>query len=221
MWWKVLILLILAWVVIGAWVFPAPTPVKENPDVFRIIYFHFPMALTTIVAFGSAMYFSIRYLVTKDLRFDLRAFTLAKLGIIFCILAAVTGSIFAKQTWGSYWNWDPRETSIFMLLLVYGAYLALRTAISDPAVKANLSAVYSIFGFVAAIFFVFVMPRMMPGLHPGSPKPTGASEGSIITFSIETASVLIPSILAHFVLLFWVSNISVTVDELREDYSNE
>jgi heme exporter protein C len=167
------------------------------------------------------MFYAIRYLSTKELRFDLRALTMVKLGVIFCVLAAITGSIFAKQTWGSYWNWDPRETSIFMLLLVYGAYLALRTAISDPAVRANLSAVYSILGFVAAIFFVFIMPRMMPGLHPGSPKPTGASEGSIITFSLETASVLIPSILAHFMLLFWVNHVSVTVDELKEGNTDE
>ena len=221
MWWKVLIFIVLIWVTVGAWIFPAPTPVQNNPDAFRIIYFHFPMAIATVVGFGAGMYYSIRYLTTKQLKFDLRAFTMAKLGVIFCVLAAITGSIFAKQTWGSYWNWDPRETSIFMLLLVYGAYMALRSAISDPGVKANLSAVYSIFGFIATIFFIFVMPRMMPGLHPGAPKPTGASDGSVITFSAATASVLIPSVIAYIGLLFWVNNLSVTIDEIKEDYSDE
>jgi heme exporter protein C len=217
MWWKIVLLLVLSWVSIVAWIFPPPTPVQVNPEVFRIIYFHFPMAITTVVAFGMGMYFSIRYLNDRNLKYDLRVVISARLGIIFCVLAAISGSIFAKNTWGSYWNWDPRETSIFMLLLVYGAYFALRSAISDPDQRANLSAVYSIFGFVAAIFLVFIMPRMMPGLHPGAPKPSGTSEGSIITFNWQTASVLIPSVLAYVGVFLWINKISVDISESRKE----
>jgi heme exporter protein C len=104
-----------------------------------------------------------------------------------------------------------------MLLLVYGAYFALRSAISDPDQRANLSAVYSIFGFVAAIFLVFIMPRMMPGLHPGAPKPSGSSEGSIITFNLQTASVLIPSVLAYIGVFLWINKISVDISESQKD----
>jgi heme exporter protein C len=214
MWWKILLFLILSWVIIGAWIFPPPTPIINNPEVFRIIYFHFPMAITTVVAFGLGMYYSIKYLSNRDLKYDLREVIAARLGIIFCVLAALSGSIFAKNTWGSYWNWDPRETSIFMLLLVYGAYFALRSAISDPDQRANLSGVYSIFGFVATIFFVFIMPRLMPGLHPGAPKPSGSSEGSIITFNLQTASVLIPSVLAYVGVFLWINKLSVDINEM-------
>jgi heme exporter protein C len=220
MWWKILILIVLAWVCIGAWIFPPPTPVKDSPEVFRIVYFHFPMAIATVVAFGTAMFYSIRYLSTHDMRYDLREVSAARLGIIFCVLAAVSGSIFAKNTWGSYWNWDPRETSIFMLLLVYAAYFALRSAVADPDQKANLSAVYSLFGFVATIFLIFIMPRIMPGLHPGAPKPSGGSEGSIITFSFKTASVLIPSVLAHIGLFFWINKLAVVIAEADKERIN-
>lgn len=209
-------LLAISWVILGAWVFPPPTPVVDRPEVFRIVYFHFPMAITTVVAFGLGMFYSIRYLSERDLKYDLRVVSAARLGIIFCVLAAVSGSIFAKNTWGSYWNWDPRETSIFMLLLVYGAYFALRSAVSDPEQRAGLAAVYSIFGFVATIFFIFIMPRIMPGLHPGAPKPTGASEGSIITFNLRTASVLIPSSLAYIGLFLWINNLSVDINEMKK-----
>lgn len=208
-------LLVLTWVIIGAWIFPPPTPVIDRPEVFRIIYFHFPMALTTVVAFGLGLYYSIRYLQRHDLADDLRQVSAARLGIIFCLLATLSGSIFAKNTWGSYWNWDPRETSIFMLLLVYGAYFALRSAISDPDQRASLSSVYSIFGFVATIFFIFIMPRLMPGLHPGAPKPTGSTEGSVITFSLATASVLIPSCLAYIGLFLWMNKLSIDIAELN------
>jgi heme exporter protein C len=220
MWWKVVLLLIISWVIVGAWIFPPPTPVLDNPEVFRIIYFHFPMAMTTVVAFGLGMYYSIRFLIVHDLMYDMKEAAAAHLGILFCILAAVSGSIFAKSTWGSYWNWDPRETSIFMLLLVYGAYFALRSAVSDADQRAGLSAVYSIFGFVATIFFVFIMPRLMPGLHPGAPKPTGAGEGSIITFNLATASVLIPSCLAYIGLFLWINKLSVEIAFLKKGSLN-
>jgi heme exporter protein C len=103
-----------------------------------------------------------------------------------------------------------------MLLLVYGAYFALRSAVFDPEQRAGLAAVYSIFGFVATIFFIFIMPRIMPGLHPGAPKPTGASEGSIITFNLRTASVLIPSSLAYIGLFLWINNLSVDINEMKK-----
>ena len=220
MWWKVLILLVLSWVCVGAWIFPAPTPVIFNADVFRIVYFHFPMAISTVVAFGVGMYFAIRYLSTREMQYDLKESLAARLGLIFCVLTTISGAIFAKNTWGSYWNWDPRETSIFMLLMVYAAYFALRSAVSDPDQRANLSAVYSILGFVATIFLVFIMPRLIPGLHPGAPKPTGVSEGSVISFSTKTALVLFPSVLAHIGIFLWIYKLSIDIALRGRGYEN-
>jgi len=68
--------------------------------------------------------------------------------------------------WGSYWNWDPRETSIFFLLLVYTAYLALRSAIDQPERRARLAAIYSAVAFVSVPFLMFVVPRIYFTLHP-------------------------------------------------------
>ena len=217
MWWKITILLVISWVCVGAWIFPSPTPVEFNKEVFRIIYFHFPWAIATVVAFGMGMFYSIRYLATKQLIYDLKGVLSARLGIIFCVLTTVSGAIFAKNTWGSYWNWDPRETSVFMLLLVYAAYFALRSAVSNPDQRANLSSVYSIMGFVATIFLVFIMPRIIPGLHPGAPKPTGVSEGSIITFDWRTAIVLIPSVFANIGLFFWMNKLSFDVAKMNKE----
>ena len=78
----------------------------------------------------------------------------------------MTGSIWAKMAWGSFWNWDPRETSIFILLLIYAAYFALRSAIEQEERRATLSAVYSILAFVTVPFFIFIVPRIYEGLHP-------------------------------------------------------
>jgi heme exporter protein C len=94
---------------------------------------------------------------------------------MFCILATITGALWAKFNWGSYWNWDPRQTSIFILLLIYGAYFSLRSAIELEEKRATLSAVYAIVAGLTVPFFIFIMPRMMSGLHPGA---QGDSSGS-------------------------------------------
>jgi heme exporter protein C len=111
---------------------------------------------------------SVIYLVRRDLRADDHAAAAAELGLIFCIGATVSGALWAKAMWGAYWNWDPRETSIFFVLLIYTAYLALRGSIEGEEKRARLSAVYSVAAFVAVPFLIFVVPRMkdLEGLHP-------------------------------------------------------
>jgi heme exporter protein C len=135
-------------------------------ETTRVLYFHIPSAWVTVVALGWSMVHSILYLVRRDLRHDDHAAAAAELGLLFCIAATVTGSLWAKSMWGAYWNWDPRETSIFFILLVYSAYLALRGSIEGEEKRARLSAVYSVIAYVAVPFLVFVVPRMYETLHP-------------------------------------------------------
>ena len=130
------------------------------------------------------MYYGIRYLRKRDITDDIRSSSAAGLGLLFCILATVTGAVWAKFNWGSFWNWDPRETSIFVLLLIYGAYFSLRSAIEVEEKRATLSSVYSIIAAVTVPFFVFIMPRIMTGLHPGAAgDPDGA--GPVIEFKMS------------------------------------
>ncbi len=147
----------------------------------RIIFFHVPMSWLAVLAFFMSMWYGIAYLRKKDMKLDIKSAAAAELGFIFSILATVTGSIWAKFNWGSFWNWDPRETSIFVLLLIYGAYFSLRSALEVEERRATLSAVYSIVAFITVPFFVFIMPRMMTGLHPGegSPAPIVNANGKM------------------------------------------
>ena len=135
-------------------------------DKARIIFFHVPTAWLSVLAFVSSMIFGIRYLRKKDPLDDVRSASAAGLGFLFCVLATVTGAIWAKFNWGSYWNWDPRQTSIFVLLLIYGAYFALRSAVEVEEKRASLAAVYSIIAGVIMPFFMFVIPRILQSLHP-------------------------------------------------------
>ena len=103
---------------------------------------------------------------TEELEFDNKANISAEIGLAFTILATITGAIFARYTWGVYWNWDPRQTSIFFLLMIYGAYFVLRSSIEDEEKRARLSAVYCILAFISVPLLVFVIPRLYPTLHP-------------------------------------------------------
>jgi heme exporter protein C len=145
-------------------------------ETTRVLYFHIPSAWVTVVALGWSMIHSLLYLGRRRIEHDDHAAAAAELGLLFCIVATVSGSMWAKAVWHSYWNWDPRETSIFFLLLIYGAYLALRGAVEGEERRARLSAIYSATAFVSVPFLMFVVPRLYFSLHP---DPVVNTRGSI------------------------------------------
>ena len=159
----------------------------------RIMFFHVPQAWIAFLAFLLSMLFSIRYLVKGDVHNDMLAKTSAELGFLFCLLAMITGSIFAHLTWGSFWNWDPRETSILILLMIYGAYFALRSAIVENDLKRRFSSVYSILAFATVPFLIFIMPRITMSLHPA-----------------ETMNPLNPQLDLKFTIVFILSLVAYT-----------
>lgn len=133
----------------------------------RIVIMHVPTAWVAVVAFTVSAIFSARYLWRRRPQDDDYALAAAESGFLFTTLATVTGMIFSQVVWGVYWNWDPRQTSIFVLLLIYAALFALRAAIDEPQRRRQLSAVYSLFAFVTMPFLVFVAPRIADStLHP-------------------------------------------------------
>lgn len=133
----------------------------------RIVIMHVPTAWVSVLAFAVSALFSALYLWRGRSTDDDKAVAAAECGFLFTVLATVTGAIFSQVVWGIYWNWDPRQTSIFVLLLIYAALFALRAAIDDVNRKRQLSAVYSLFAFVTVPFLIFVAPRVAEStLHP-------------------------------------------------------
>ncbi len=177
----------------------------------RNLYFHVPSAWFAELAWLIAVVFAIRYLMKRDVEEDVKATAAATVGALFCVLATVTGSIWAKFNWGSFWNWDPRQVSIFIVLVIYGAWFALRSAISSAELRARISSVYLILLVLPVTFFIFVYPRIMPGLHPGA-------EGSgTIGPVIDPAEIWLNptkealfslAFFAFSLLFFWMVNLS-------------
>jgi heme exporter protein C len=135
-----------------------------------------------------------------------------QLGLVFGVLATVTGAIWARIEWGAYWNWDPRQTSILISLLFYGAYLALRGAVEDPEKRARLSAAYAILGLVVTPFLYWIMPRLTFSLHP---EPVVNAEGKPKMQS-EILQVLLASGVGFTALFFWLHNLQTRIQALAE-----
>jgi heme exporter protein C len=185
----------------------------------RIMFFHVPMSWVAVVAYLIAMVYAIRYLRTRDLGLDRISMAASSVGTLYTVLATLTGAVWAKFNWGSFWNWDPRETSIFVLLLIYAAYFLLRSSIQDPATRARLSAAYSIVAFITVPFFIFVLPRLMSGLHPGSADDS--TNGPLLDARSDVINpvkqfIFSFSLFAFTLVFFWLVNLRVRLDALLE-----
>ena len=169
------LIIILFTLLVLALVFFVVPPAEGLGNFVRIIFIHIPCAWIGVLAFLIAAVYAWRVLrgarngaaapaaVARADRLSARS---AALGLAFTAVATVTGAIFSRLTWGAFWNWDPRQTTILCLLLIYAAYLALRSVTADPERRARVSAVYALFSFLAVPFLVFVIPRFYFSLHP-------------------------------------------------------
>ncbi|HYB72617.1 MAG TPA: cytochrome c biogenesis protein CcsA [Candidatus Sulfotelmatobacter sp.] len=115
-------------------------------EVSRILYLHVPSVLTAYLAFAVVFVFSIAYLKTRSFRWDAVARSSAELGVIFTGITIVSGSIWGKPTWGAWWTWDARLTSVSILFVIYVGYLMLRGFADDEASGARYAAVLGIIG---------------------------------------------------------------------------
>ena len=193
----------MAAVLYGAF-FYAPLATGFIGQSSRILFFHVPMAWTAFIAFFAAAWWSGVHLRRRTAASDRAAAAAVELGFVFCLLATVSGAMWAKVMWGAYWNWDPRQTSIVLVLIFYGAYLALRGAVEDPEKRARLAAVYALLGVVVTPFFFFIVPRITFSLHPES---VINAQGKVEMES-RLLQVLLAAGAGMVALFFWMHNLA-------------
>jgi heme exporter protein C len=152
----------------------APREVVQG-NVQRIMYVHVPSILTAYLAFAVVLIASIGYLATRRAGWDRLAEAAGELGVLFTGLTIVSGSIWGKPTWGTWWAWDARLTSTAVLFLVYVGYLLLRGMVDEPDRRARYAAVVGIIG-AANIPIVHFSVKWWRALHQPStilgPEPS-------------------------------------------------
>jgi heme exporter protein C len=187
-----------------------PIESRSEPmqELYRNVFLHVPINAGTYTAFTVTLIFSIIYLRSRNLKWDTIAASSAKLGLIFCSLTLLTGMAWAKPAWGSYWNWDPRETTTLILWFIFAAYFALRSSIVEDEARARLSAILGIFGY-AGIPLTYISTTMWFSLHPR------LKEFSLTSGMKPTLMVMIFGVLLLYGYLLWLE-VKVGELEIRE-----
>jgi heme exporter protein C len=142
-------------------------PTEETMGIVqRIFYFHVPVAWTAFLAFFIVFISSIMYLSKRDEKWDLLAGASAEIGVIFTSLVLITGSIWARPAWGTWWVWEPRLTTALILWFIYVAYLLIRSYATEESRGARFAAVIGIVGFID-VPIVFLAITLWRTQHPG------------------------------------------------------
>ncbi len=145
--------------------FVAAPPEKTMGDLYRIFYIHTPAAWVCYLTLGVSLLASILFLVKRKIAYDSLAEVSAILGLLYGVVALITGSIWANVAWGVYWNWDPRETTTLILWIAYMGYVSLRLSIGNVEKRALTSAVYNVLAF-STIPLSYLSIRLWQSLHP-------------------------------------------------------
>jgi heme exporter protein C len=165
-WWKILCVILLFYTVIGGFLGPVPALPILN-ETIRNLYFHVAMWMGMMVLFIVSVIYSVKYLRKNQLLYDVYAVEYARTGIVFGVLGFLTGSVWARWTWGAFWSSDPKQLGVVIALLIYFAYFVLRNSMTDHDKRARIGAVYNIFAFAMLFPTIWIIPRMVESLHPG------------------------------------------------------
>jgi heme exporter protein C len=144
----------------------APEDADQGPTQ-RIFYLHVPVALTAYAMLGWGAWKALRLLWTGEERYDLESYTGVHIGLIFALLTLVTGSIWARASWGVWWDWRERQLVLFLILfLFYSAYFMLRYSLEPGPARGRISAVYALFGVVLIPVSFLAVRLAEQFLHP-------------------------------------------------------
>jgi heme exporter protein C len=167
--------------------FYAPMEVVMG-QVQRVFYYHVASAWVGMLGFMVSAVAGIGYLRTGKRSWDNISLASVEISVVFLIIAIITGSIWARPIWNTWWTWDPRLTTTTIMVLIYAAYLMLRSGIEDPDRRARFGAVYAIIGFIS-VPLTFLSIRIFRTIHPvviGSSDPGAEGSFDMSTRMLQT-----------------------------------
>ena len=175
---------------IGSYIglFKAPSEAFMG-DVYRIMYVHVPVAWNALLAFTFAFFAALLFLLRGDWKWDSRHEAAVEMGIVLAGLLCTQGSIWAKPTWGVWWDWDPRLTTTAVMFFAFSGILALRRFVDDPVKRATWSAVATIIAYVD-VPIVYFSVRWWNSLHQMQSSPSTVSAPFLIPLRLNAFGIL-------------------------------
>lgn len=222
-WWKFAGIILLVYVILGGLLFDVPL-LEVLHETIRNIYFHVGMWFGMMFILLVGLVYSIRFLRYNEIADDLKARSAVTVGLLFGFLGLITGMIWAKFTWGSFWVNDPKLNGAVVGVLSYLAYMLLRSSVDDFDKRARFAAVYNIFAFVLFFIFIMILPRLASAsIHPGIDSNPALSPGDL---AAEMRKVFYPAIAGWFIMAWWLFTLfyrsirlQLRIEEINENLS--
>ena len=181
----------------------------------KIFYFHMPVAITSFAALAFAGYYAVRFLMTKNRRFDTCSKIAMEVALLFVACTMITGDLWTRFEWGVWWTWDPRLTTYLILMLIIIAYFILRNAIDEPERRATYGAVLAIIALID-VPICFMVTRLIPSsIHPVVVREGGMSGDMGITLMFCLAGIAMVGF-ALYRLRFRQVRLTERVEALKE-----
>jgi len=188
----------------------APVDASSMGFSQKIFYYHAPIAETALVAFGVAFVAAIAYLRSGDLKWDRLSYVSVRLGLLFSILVMLTGMIWGKAAWDTWWAWEPRLTTFLLVCFLYTAYWVLRSVVDEEQRRATYAAVFAIIAFIDVPITFFATRFLPEGLHPVviQAGDSGMESSMLVSFLI--------SMLGMTLLLAALTRRDVQIEKLKD-----
>jgi heme exporter protein C len=181
-------------------------PVEINMGlVQKVFYFHVACNWVGMLGFVASAAAGVAYLVTKNLKWDVIELAGVEIGMVFMVIGIITGSIWARPIWNTWWTWDPRLTTVTIMELAYAAYLMLRNGIDEPERRARFGAIYAIIA-VLSVPLTFLSIRFFRTIHPvliGSSDPSAQGAFDMSPKMLQTFMFSLVTFTLIFATLFW------------------
>ena len=182
-------------------------------ETIRNTFFHVALWFAMFIMLVQGLYFAIKYLRTSTYDYDIRSSAYNSVAIILGVLGLITGSVWAKFTWNTFWTTDVKLNMTAVAMLIYLAYFVLRNSTNDQDRRARISSAYSIFAFLALIPLVFIIPRLTDSLHPGNGgNPALGGEDLDNTLRLF----FYPSIIALTLIGNWMATLVIRYERLKD-----
>lgn len=174
-------------------------------ETIRNVYYHVPIWFAMLFMMGYSVVFAIIHLSKNDVRSDIISDQAAQVGLFFALPGLLTGCMWAKFTWGTWWTFqDPKLNGVAIAVLIYLAYFILRSSIIDELKRARISAVYNIFAFVMMFVFIMVLPRLTDSLHPGN---GGNAKFAQYDMNNNLRTVFYPAVIGWILISLWILDV--------------
>lgn len=216
-WWKILGLLLVFYSIVFGFLGDVPARPILN-ETIRNIYFHVPLWFAMFLMQIISLYYSIKNLNQPLEKYDVYADKSAVVAVVLGVLGCITGSIWAKYTWGTWWTKDVKLNGAAIGVLVYVVYLILRNSIQDQSIRGRVVGVYNIFAFVFMILFIWVLPRINDSLHPGNGDNPAFNQYGMAG---RMRMVFYPAVIGWMLISVWIGSLLVRIKNVNEILDTE